>query len=56
MRIRLKSPDRYREVRLEYKGIIEIHVQVFAICFDITFSGVHEPIHAEIILFWIDVF
>jgi hypothetical protein len=56
MQIRLTSPVRCRNAPSEYERVVKIHIQVFAICLDIPFSGLHEPIHAEIILLWIDAF
>jgi hypothetical protein len=54
MQIRLGSSKSYRDVLSQHERVIEIHVQVLAIGLHITFPWLHQPIHAEIILLWID--
>jgi hypothetical protein len=54
MRTRLDSSERPKDVPLKYEGIIKIHIQFFAVGLDITFPGLHKPIHAEIILLCVD--
>jgi hypothetical protein len=56
MQIRPKSRVRCLDAPSEYERVVKIHVQVFAMCLDITFSRFYEPINAEIILLWIDAF
>jgi len=41
---------------LQDKWLIKIHIQVFAVGFDIAFPGFYQPIHAEVILLCIDAF
>jgi 5-formaminoimidazole-4-carboxamide-1-beta-D-ribofuranosyl 5'-monophosphate synthetase len=43
-----------RSTRLEDEWLIKIHIQIFAVGFDIAVSGFYKPIHAEIILLGID--
>jgi len=54
MQIRLGSSKSYGDVPSQHEGVIEIHVQVLVIGLHITFSWLHKPINAEIILLWID--
>jgi hypothetical protein len=54
--IRLGSLIDCRSTRLKDEWLIKIHIQIFAVGFDIMFPGFYKTIHAEIILLWIDAF
>ena len=45
-----------RDAASQYEGVVEIHIEIFAMRFDITFSGFYKPVNAEIILLWINAF
>jgi len=56
MRIRPEVIAYDRGAASQYEGIVEIHIEIFAMCFDITFSGFYKPVNPEIILLWINAF
>jgi hypothetical protein len=54
MQICLGFSKSYGNVPSKHEGVIEIHIQVLAIGLHITFSWLHKPINAEIILLCLD--
>jgi hypothetical protein len=54
MQIPLDSSKSYGDVPSQHERVIEIHVQVLAIGLHITFSWLHKPIYAKIILLCFD--
>jgi hypothetical protein len=56
MRIRPEFIGYDRDAVSQYEGIVEVHIEIFAMRFDITFSGFYKPVNPEIILLRINAF